>query len=62
MVAKKIKDGHTEEDIAAYRSTFTRFDVDGGGAIDSDELGKMIRVLGYKYCYYNEIFLSCCQA
>ena len=46
MVAKKVKDGHSEEDISAYRATFTRFDVDGGGAIDTDELGKLIRVLG----------------
>ena len=46
MVAKKVKDGHTEEDISSYRATFTRFDVDGGGAIDADELGKLIRVLG----------------
>ena len=46
MVAKKVKDGHTEEDILSYRATFTRFDVDGGGAIDTDELGKLIRVLG----------------
>ena len=46
MVAKKVKDGHSDEDISSYRATFTRFDVDGGGAIDADELGKLIRVLG----------------
>ena len=41
------QDGHSEEEIAAYRDTFTKFDVDGGGAIDAAELGKLIRVLGY---------------
>ena len=46
MVAKKIKDGHSEEEVAAYRATFTKFDVDGGGAIDAAELGRLIRVLG----------------
>ena len=47
MVAKKVKDGHTDADIAAYQATITRFDLDGGGAIDADELGTLIRVLGY---------------
>ena len=47
MVAKKMKDGHSENEIAAYKATFKKFDADGGGAIDAAELGKLIRVLGY---------------
>ena len=46
MVVKKVKDGNTEEEIASYKATFDQFDVDGGGAIDSKELGRLIRVLG----------------
>ena len=46
LVVKKVKDGHTEEELEAYRATFNKFDTDGGGAIDSEELGKLIRVLG----------------
>ena len=46
MVAKKVKDGHSEADVAAYKATFEKFDIDGGGMIDSAELGKLIRVLG----------------
>ena len=49
------QDGHSEEEIAAYRDTFTKFDVDGGGAIDTAELGKLIRVLGcVMRIYFNE--------
>ena len=32
--------------IGEYRSTFNRFDADGNGSIDAEELGKLIRVLG----------------
>ena len=46
MVCKKMKDGHSENEIAAYKATFKKFDADGGGAIDAAELGKLIRVLG----------------
>ena len=46
IVAKKVKDGNTDEEIAVYKETFKKFDTDGGGAIDSEELGKLIRVLG----------------
>ena len=46
LVIKKVREGHTDEEIAAYRATFNRFDTDGGGAIDSEELGKLVRVLG----------------
>ena len=46
QVIKKVKEGHTDEEIAAYKATFRKFDTDGGGAIDSEELGKLIRVLG----------------
>lgn len=41
-----LQDGHSDEEIAAYRDTFNKFDADGGGAIDTAELGKLIRVLG----------------
>ena len=44
-----FQDGHSQEEIAAYRATFTKFDVDGGGAIDAAELGKLIRVLGWAW-------------
>ena len=46
MVAKKIKDGHSEEEIATYRATFTKFDVDGGGTISTHELGWAMRAMG----------------
>ena len=46
LVVKKVQEGHTAEEIAVYRATFKKFDTDGGGAIDSEELGKLIRVLG----------------
>ena len=60
MVAKKIKDGHSEEEVAAYRATFTKFDVDGGGAIDAAELGRLIRVLGSVRLYLrrNDVIYS----
>ena len=29
-----------------YRETFDKFDADGSGSIDAQELGKLIRVLG----------------
>ena len=32
--------------VAEYRATFSRFDADGSGNIDAEELGKLIRVLG----------------
>ena len=32
--------------IAEYKATFDRFDADGNGSIDAEELGKLIRVLG----------------
>ena len=46
LVAKKVQEGNTAEEIAVYRATFKKFDTDGGGSIDSEELGKLIRVLG----------------
>ena len=45
-IQKKIKEGLTEKELEDYRQTFNRFDADGGGTIDSDELGTLIRVLG----------------
>ena len=33
--------------INEYRETFNRFDADGNGSIDAEELGKLIRVLGW---------------
>ena len=46
LVAKKVQEGLTDEETAVYKETFKKFDTDGGGAIDSEELGKLIRVLG----------------
>ena len=46
LVKKKVKDGLTAQEIADYRETFDKFDADGGGTIDSQELGRLIRVLG----------------
>ena len=47
IVVKKVKDGLTEEERDSYMATFKKFDTDGGGAMDSAELGKLIRILGY---------------
>ena len=46
IVVKKMRDGLTEEERESYMATFKKFDSDGGGAMDSAELGKLIRVLG----------------
>ena len=46
IVVRKVKDGLSEDELAAYKATFKKFDTDGGGSIDADELGKLIRVLG----------------
>ena len=46
MVARKVKEGLTDDETAVYKETFKKFDTDGGGAIDSEELGKLVRVLG----------------
>ena len=47
VVAKQIKDGLTTEEIEDYRETFKKFDADNNGTIDSKELGKLIRILGF---------------
>ena len=47
LVAKQIKDGLTKEEIEDYRETFKKFDADNNGTIDSKELGKLIRILGF---------------
>ena len=47
IVVKKVKDGLSAEEKEAYMETFKKFDTDGGGAMDSSELGKLIRILGY---------------
>ena len=49
IVVKKVKDGLTEEEKKAYLETFQKFDTDGGGAMDSSELGKLIRILGLEF-------------
>ena len=36
----------SDEQIAQYRLVFDKFDVDGGGTIDADELGDAMRHLG----------------
>merc|ERR1712107_469240 len=46
MMKKKMKEGLSKEEINEYRETFNRFDADGNGSIDAEELGKLIRVLG----------------
>ena len=46
LVKKKVKEGLTKQEIEDYKETFDKFDADGGGTIDSQELGKLIRVLG----------------
>ena len=46
LVKKKAKEGLTKQEIEDYKATFDKFDADGGGTIDSQELGKLIRVLG----------------
>lgn len=46
IVVKKVKDGITKEERETYMATFKKFDTDGGGAMDSAELGKLIRILG----------------
>ena len=46
IVVKKVRDGLSDDEKKAYLETFKKFDTDGGGAMDSSELGKLIRVLG----------------
>ena len=46
LVVKKVQEGLTDEETSVYKETFKKFDTDGGGAIDSEELGKLVRVLG----------------
>ena len=46
IVVRKVREGLTDEEREAYRTTFNKFDTDGGGAMDSAELGKLIRILG----------------
>lgn len=61
LVVKRVKDGLTDQEIKAYQvarrptashyisdaqATFDMFDADGGGAMDSTELGQLLRVLG----------------
>ena len=47
LTAKKKNDGLTQQELADYRRVFNKFDKDSGGSIDADELGTLIRVLGY---------------
>ena len=48
LVAKQMKDGLTNDEVEEYRETFKKFDSDNGGSIDSKELGKLVRVLGFE--------------
>ena len=51
LVARQMKDGLTTDEVEEYRETFKKFDSDNGGSIDSKELGKLVRVLGFEdYC------------
>ena len=45
--------------INEYRETFNRFDADGNGSIDAEELGKLIRVLGWVGIYFQIIYITC---
>ena len=47
LTAKKKNDGLSQQELADYRRVFNKFDKDCGGSIDADELGTLIRVLGY---------------
>ena len=47
LTAKKKNDGLTQQELADYRRVFNKFDKDSGGSIDADELGTLIRVLGF---------------
>ena len=51
VIAEKLDDIQEQHDIEDYqivewREAFQKFDVDGGGTIDSDELGIIMQVLG----------------
>ena len=61
LVAKQIKDGLTKQEIEDYRETFKKFDADNNGTIDSKELGKLIRILGFnsRICFkINQLFIA----
>ena len=45
--------------INEYRETFNRFDADGNGSIDAEELGKLIRVLGWVGIYFQITYITC---
>ena len=47
LTAKKKNEGLTQQELADYRRVFNKFDKDSGGSIDADELGTLIRVLGF---------------
>ena len=46
LVAKQVKDGLTKEEVEEYMETFKKFDTYHGGTIDTDELGKLVSILG----------------
>jgi calmodulin len=41
-------DKYSEEEIAEFKEAFSIFDRDGDGTIDNDELGTVMRSLGYQ--------------
>ena len=60
LTAKKKNDGLTQQELADYRRVFNKFDKDSGGSIDADELGTLIRVLGFAAFLEGRLFLSSC--
>ena len=60
MVNKQVKEGLTKEEEEEYKETFQKFDSDRGGTIDSKELGKLVRVLGFARIVCGNIsYLDC---
>ena len=49
-------DNFTEQQIAEFKKAFSPFDTHGNGAITEDELGKVLKSLGYHHLTKAEIF------
>jgi len=47
MMIFKVRDGFSRPDLRELFTTFSRFDHDGGGEIETIELGDMLRFLGH---------------
>ena len=55
LQVKKKNQGLSQQEIADYRRVFNRFDKDNGGSIDADELGNLVRVLGFVSTKLNSV-------